>query len=687
MFIHTSDVALPGKVPLLFNDHGIANVGMDEFRNLDIDWNKYRESGVVKPPAKKSPREHQTIAVENVVSGLRTADRGHVVMACGTGKTFTGLKIAEEMVGAGKVVLVLVPSLPLMSQTVREWEVDSDVTLHSISICCDPNVGKIEAKRNEASQETSLVLAFPSTTDSKKVAFGVHQALKNPVLRKRMIVVFSTYHSIKVITQAQKHKEYPVPAFDLVICDEAHRTTGVTLAKDNESSFVKVHKNEFVAAKKRLYMTATPRVYDGEVKKTADERGATLASMDDKRVYGERFYELGFADAVDKDLLTDYKVVVLSLDEGIVSAHAQKEMDLDEAGLDISICTRIIGCFKALTKRDIGDLDGDSPHPMRRSIAFCSTVADSSAVADNFREVIDVFCESKHGKNYRDNPLSCEVKHVDGTKMDPKERARRLKWLKEDVKQGDCKILTNVKCLGEGVDVPALDSVMFLHPKGSQIDVVQAVGRVMRKSPGTGKKCGYVILPVCVPAGTTAQQILSHSTRYKVVWKVLNALRSHDADLDAVINRASFQKESKIVFVWPKGGFGSEGLEDVDPFIKPPVAQEEFSFEKPDKLTRAVMAKIIQPRVGARLYWKDWAHTVGETARRQTQVLAKVLTESDTEARAAFDKFHAELRDDLNEGITEKDAIEMLAQHSATRPVFEALFGGQAPPRILFQRQ
>ena len=698
VFIHTSDIEFPGKIPLIFAENDVVTIGPDKIRNLDIDWDRYRETGEVVRPAKKEMRDHQKTAVKKVVAGLKSADRGHVVMACGTGKTFVGLRIAEKIAGRGKAVLVLVPSLALMSQCVREWVNDADIPLYAIAVCSDAHVGKRVSRQSETGDSIALDLEFPSTTESKKVAFGINHAQGSPELRDRMIVVFSTYQSIDVISEAQKRKGGAAPDFDLVICDEAHRTTGATYHDKTESNFVKVHKDDFIRATKRLYMTATPRIYSENIKDIAGNLGVQLASMDDENTYGARLYELGFSSAVKLELLTDYKVIVLMLNEELVSASQQKKRTGDE-GLLLDDGTKIIGCYKALTKKDVKNLAGDDSRPMKRALAFCNSIKGSKFMAHEFSNTVTRFLASDYGESYRDNALSCEIEHVDGT-MNAGVRTRLLDWLKSDAGDDTSRILTNARCLGEGVDVPALDAVMFLHPRKSQIDVVQAVGRVMRKSPETDKKLGYVILPVGVPPGTTPEQILSHSKRFRVVWQILNALRSHDADLDAAINKGDLSQdiqeisnriefvgyeelslmgagggtpETAVIHKLPGRSTGQRPVPD-PPDPNGAGRQANFAFSV-HSWSRAIMGVVVE-KCGTREYWDAWARAVGENAQNHAKALTRKLSESDTEARAAFDKFLAELQDDLNETVSEEDAVEMLSQHTATKPVFQAIFEG-----------
>ena len=387
-------------------------------------------------------------------------------------------------------------------------------------MCSDTQVGKV---RGDAIQLERHELAFPATTDAR--ALARQAGAERP---ERMTVVFATYHSVKVLVDAQR--KHGLPAFDLIVCDEAHRTTGVTLAGEEPSAFTRIHDE--VQGKKRLYMTATPRVYGAGAAKVAQEKGAELVSMDDEQVYGKNLHVLDFADAVDKKLLSDYRVIVLGVDEAIVSQGMQRSMrEGKELTLDQGI--RIVGCLRALAKAGVQDLQGEGP--MRRAVAFCSSIAGSRSICEDFGKVREEHERWWEQAGERALKLDCEAKHVDGT-FRARARTELLDWLRAEPEPGTCKILSNARCLSEGVDVPALDAVMFLHPRKSQMDVVQAVGRVMRRHKG--KEMGYVIIPVGVPTGTSPEEALDDNARYQAVWQILNALRSHDERLDGVINQA-----------------------------------------------------------------------------------------------------------------------------------------------------
>lgn len=651
-------------------------IGLEDLEKSPIDWSAYSIDHTVTLTPKKELYDHQKEALDDVKAGLAKADRGKLIMACGTGKTFTSLKIAEELAGAGKRVLYLVPSLALMSQTVREWSIDTTTPLRAFATCSDAQVGKRKASDDIAAVNIHD-LAYPATTDAKKLAKRVC-AHHDP---ERMTVVFSTYQSIQVISDSQA--KHDLGEFDLIICDEAHRTTGATLMDEEDSNFVKVHSQDHIKGKKRLYMTATPRIYGDAVKSKANEVAAELASMDDEEKFGKTLHTISFSEAVQRELLTDYKVIVLAVDDGVVSAGVQKRLTDADSELKLDDATKIIGCYRALSKYDLKeDLIADTD-PMRRAVAFCRDIKSSKLVKQEFAAVVEEYLKEQGIED--EQPLHCEVDHVDGTD-NAKVRHARLDWLSENDDSQTCHVLSNVRCLSEGVDVPTLDAILFLHPRKSQVDVVQSVGRVMRLAEG--KKMGYVILPIGVPAGVEPDKALNDNEKYKVVWQILNALRAHDDRFDSTINKAGLDVDvsDKIEIIavanklpvkakpdttGPDIGTGGGGSDPKDPGTPPTPPQQSFVF---DEFSKAIMAKIVK-KCGTRDHWTTWASDIAKIAQTHITRITTTLERPGKE-QDAFDAFLAEIRDDLNESISKEDAIEMLAQHIITKPVFDALFEG-----------
>ncbi|MFC6706188.1 DEAD/DEAH box helicase [Flexivirga alba] len=658
---HAEDAIQGQQIP-------VRRIGMAQLEASPIDWDEFDWSAPQHLPVsdKKKLRPHQVEAVTAAVDGLATQDRGKLIMACGTGKTFTSLRLAERMAGAGNSVLFLVPSISLLSQTLREWATEAEVPLAPLAVCSDK---KATARSKATDEDISAVdLALPSTTNVAVLQARLAQAAAE---QDAMTVVFSTYQSIDVVAQAQKSGN--LSPFDLIICDEAHRTTGVTLGDANESHFMRVHNNDYLAGTKRIYMTATPRIYDDTSKAKAGDTNAVLASMDDETKFGPELYRLGFGEAVERDLLTDYKVLVLAVDETSVSRTFQLQLADEGNELRLDDAAKIVGCWNGLAKR--GDAEhsfGSDPSPMRRAVAFAGTIKDSKQIESLFGETVRQYAAAHELDDADGDPvLSCEIQHVDGT-YNALERNTRLDWLRAPVPDGTCRILTNARCLSEGVDVPALDAVMFLSPRKSVVDIVQSVGRVMRKAPG--KEYGYIILPIGIPAGMTPEQALRDNKRYAAVWEVLQALRAHDERFNAMVNRIELVKarDEKINVI---GVPGPDSRGDQDGPGDGQGTQGALGLTWLDEWREAIYAKVVA-KVGSRTYWEDWAKDIADIAGRHITRITSLLDGGNPVVTAEFDRFLDGLRGNLNERITRADAIDMLAQHLITRPVFEALFGG-----------
>lgn len=657
---------------LLNRNKNIARIGLSQLRDSEIDWSQFSfekpQTIALKSP--KQPRSHQIPAIEAVVGGFETADRGKLIMAPGTGKTYTSMVIAEKMAEQKNGpfrVLYLVPSIQLLSQSLRGWTADSKYrhNMDTFAVCSDRKVTKKVKGENEFEDIAAADLGYPATTDYEKL-LERQKVIDSADNQSKFLVVFSTYQSIDVIIEAQKNGFYE---FDLVVCDEAHRTTGATEAGKEASAFVKVHSDNNIKAKKRLYQTATPRIYGEDAKKKADEMSVVIADMNDEGTYGKEFHRIGFGDAVNKGILTDYKVMVLAVDEEMIARSFQNMLaNKRDTELEFDDVTKIIGCWNGLIKRQ-SNSNVISANPMQRAIAFTGTIRESKLIKDMFTEVVDMYINTSGDQR---EPVRVEIEHADGS-MNALQKNEKISWLKSEVPANTCRILSNARFLTEGVDVPDLDAVMFLKPRKSRIDIAQAVGRVMRKAPG--KDYGYVILPIGIPAGVDENSVLDKNEKYQVVWDVLNALRSIDERFDATINKLELNKKKpeqlQVIGVGSAPDEGEGGFVVAEPSSEQlalGLDEEDFS-----DIERAIYGKIVK-KVGNVRYWEDWAKDVSEIAQQHMMRIRVMLEDTNSEAYRAFQKFTSGLRHNINGGISDQQAIEMLAQHLITKPVFEALF-------------
>ncbi|MCM0614430.1 DEAD/DEAH box helicase family protein [Paenarthrobacter sp. TYUT067] len=633
-----------------------------------IDWSAFSVDAPeqMKQLGGKEPRKYQRQAIDDVKKGFTKSDRGRLIMACGTGKTFTSLKMVEEIVPIGGYVLFLVPSIALLQQTLNEWTAQASVPLRPLAVCSDTKVG-----RKEHEDVSVHDLAFPATTDPTKLLNRARISTGQDAIT----VVFSTYQSIDVIHQAQKAG---LQEFDLIICDEAHRTTGITEASHDDSAFVKVHDNTYIESGKRLYMTATPRIYVQESKTKAAQDNVTVYSMDDEDVYGPEFHHLGFGKAVEMGHLADYKVLVLAVDEETVSKSFQSLFE-DNGDLNLDDAARIVGCWNGLSKRGVNGLrlDITDSSPMRRAVAFARNIKESKKLAADF-ELVGRQLLVNRGESEAP-ALRLQADHVDGT-FNVLERSSKLDWLKaEDTPtatgEDTCRILSNARCLSEGVDVPSLDAVLFLNPRNSQVDVVQSVGRVMRKAEG--KEYGYIILPIAVPASQDPETALNDNKKYKVVWDVLQALRAHDDRFEAMINKLELNQNAndKIDVITVADPFGDGPVGPGGDHNKGSGTDALFHMAGADQWRNAIFARMVR-KVGDRRYWESWAKDVKDIADRHVLRIRSILNGEDQRPREEFSVFLQGLRGNLNDAISESDAIDMLSQHLITKPVFEALFEG-----------
>lgn len=668
----------------------VTRLNLIDLENDDVDWNSL-EQGIFGMASRSKPftiREHQQQAIDQThayfkideATGQPAHTRGKLIMACGTGKTFTSLRIAENETGGRGLVLFLVPSIALLGQTLRSWLQQALEPMMAVCICSDPQVSK-QTEKNDNDTTSVVDLALPASTDVPSIVKQLQHARRHNA--EGLTVVFSTYQSIDVISRAQqqllKETDDAFGTFDLIICDEAHRTTGVTLKDETESAFVRVHNNDFLRAVRRIYMTATPRLYTDETKKRAEENSAVLCSMDDRSMYGDEIYRIGFGEAVKQELLSDYKVLILAVGEKDITPTLQNALTREDGTIDADDPSKLIGCINALSKKVLGAdeefVKGSDPLPMRRAVAFCSSIKASKAIANAFTDYKDLYMEDIREED-RATMVDVVAHHVDGS-MSATKRDEELMWLKEQPEnERECRMLTNARCLSEGVDVPSLDAVVFISPKNSQVDVVQSVGRVMRRSEG--KKYGYIIIPVVVPADAEGDKVLENHPNFKVVWTVLNALRAHDDRFNAEVNKIELSKKKpkNILFCGVGASRKDEDQHsDGDSTPRDASAAEQLATQLSmnfNDLQNVFYAKLVT-KVGTKRYWELWAKDIAQIAEQHIERI-KALIADNGKHRRAFDQLMRGLHRNINPGLSEQDAIEMLSQHIISRPVFEALF-------------
>ena len=677
----------------------VSRVNLYDLDHSAVDWSKIFEGleGKAALSEKKQLREHQREALKAAHQHFLSHDRGKLIMACGTGKTFTSLKLIEQELKGKGLVLFLVPSIALLGQSLNDWMGDAETPIKAVCICSDSRASrKIKRGNPNDELETSIVdLALPASTNTTSIT---HQLLSYRD-HDGLTVVFSTYQSIDVVAEAQAELlaqtggEFGV--FDFVVCDEAHRTTGVKLSTKDESNFIKIHNDEFIRGRKRLYMTATPRLYGENARIKASKNDCVLCSMDDETLYGQEFYRVNFSYAVQNGILTDYKVLVLTVSEDMIPADLMKQVkDLNAKELNYDDTGRLIGVINGLSKKILGDKgvtwDAD-PRLMRRALAFTHKIGreDEPGTSRNIEHVlprVSALYNETLTDEERASVVHIKARHVDGC-MGATERNAALAWLAEEADDPqECRVVTNVRCLSEGVDVPALDAVLFLSARNSQVDVVQSVGRVMRsfrRGQPDEKKYGYIIIPVIVPEGTTPEEALNDNKTFSVVWDILNALRSHDDHFNAHVNTIALNRDKGAKVTVGLPGLGHTGVGGStlagDPNDSHD-AQEISNQEVAHQLTlqfgatqQNIFAKLVE-KCGDRLYWENWAAEVGEIAKKYIARIARLVTGNGGKYSAEFDEFVRTLRHNLNPGITAEQCIEMLAQHLITRPVFEALF-------------
>ncbi|MBX0311042.1 MAG: DEAD/DEAH box helicase family protein, partial [Sulfurihydrogenibium sp.] len=584
---------------------------------------------------KKELRPYQKEAIESVIKGFQSNDRGKLIMPPGTGKTLVSLRIAESF-GKGSLILFLCPSIALLDQSIKAWKKDSEIPINAYAVVSDKGVGK-DDELNARS-----LLSHPATTSAEEL-------IKIFKLNKdKLNVIFSTYQSLDVIKQAQI---LGLPEFDLILCDEAHRTAGVS--KKEETNFKLIHSNENIKGKKRLYMTATPKVFDvkGEEKKKIEEENLIkIFDMSDEEIFGPKFFEYSFRKAIEEGYLSNYRIVAMELDKKVVQKELYEYL-ISEGSLNIDETTKLVGLGR-LIKGEVYNEDGNPLDlKIKSGIVFTNRVSKSKQIAEEFPKIFQEY--------FKTTPPA-EVKHIDGN-MSAFEKSNRIKWLKggDDNK---AHILTNAKVLTEGIDVPALDFVAFLDPKESIVDIIQAVGRVIRKAEG--KEFGLIFIPLVVDTekGNVDEQI--EKTSYKTLWQVIGALASLDS---------AFESQIRLILI--DDGNKDKKDKDKDPsreiFIidKGNIEQKELY----EPIRKYLSAKIVRSFRLGNIFLKDWAVETAKIAKDLKNQI-QIALEKDQLFREKFKELRDALFTILNEGIEEQDAIDFIVQYILTKPIFDAVF-------------
>lgn len=645
----------------------IDEITEEDFIYSRIDWEKLdptKTEDEIPLCDKKSPRPHQTEAINATKEYFSSPKntRGKLIMACGTGKTYTSLKIMEAL--DPKIMLFLAPSIALLSQTFREYAQEKSEPFYASIVCSDDKVGKSKDEDNDDINFSELPLK-PSTR-LEDILSVYEKAQKE----NKRFIIFSTYQSALRIKEAQ---EAGLGEIDLMICDEAHRTVGAMYSsneRDDKNAFTLCHSDENIKAKKRLYMTATPKVYSESSKAKAKESDNAIYSMDDEVVFGEEIYTLNFSKAIALDLLTDYKVIILAVRKenlsGVTNSVNKKISQLKAEGTKLDkklinnefVC-KIIGTHKGLAKQDLIVLDDENKEdhnlqnqydtaPSQRAINFCKSINTSKNIKDSFETIMECYDEELKKKSFKN--LKISIDHIDGT-MNCKERLEKLEELNQ-FEPNTCKVLSNARCLSEGVDVPALDSIVFFDGKSAMVDIIQAVGRVMRKAKR--KKRGYIILPIALEESEIKNlDEAVNNTNFKNIWKVIKALRSHDPSL---VDEATFKEKIKI--------FGSDdGKKQND-------EKTLFDAILLQDLADA-MYNVMPTKLGDRNYWENFTKKTGNIARTLNNRL-KMIFEKNPEF---FHDFLDSLRENIHQNIKEDEALDMITSHIITKPIFDAIFG------------
>ena len=501
LFLNTSKKPIK-KVEQLGDD--VKEIGLQDF--LDIDKAQWKNiinicnGNKLEAPKQRTPNpKHQKKAIDDSYDHFvkKKNKRGKLIMPCGTGKTLTAFWIAEKL--KSKTIIVSVPSIALVKQTLKDWAIEftsKKIVPKWIAVCSDESVG--EMKKMDSIVASIYESGIPTTTDPKII----ERFIKNDSNTQK--IIFTTYHSSPLLAEIIKKLNIKI---DLLIADEAHKTAG---EKAKDFSTLLYDKN--IKIKKRLFMTATERV--------CKDKSDDIVSMDDVEVYGKTYHRLSFKEAIKKKLICDYKIITINIPEEEIEKF-QEKLNLNTKGGNLQ--------YNSLNRNFLSHIALEKSfkkHNIKHAISFHQSISK----AENFKDLQNNFS----GKVYPE--INIGAFHV-SSKNNASERQNIL----SDFIKEKHSLITNARCLTEGVDIPAIDCVVFSDPKQSTVDIVQACGRAMRNHKY--KKFGYIILPINIPKDKSLEEF-NKSQEFKTVRKIITALSTQDERIAEYFKKSEKKQKS-----------------------------------------------------------------------------------------------------------------------------------------------
>ncbi|MDR2459256.1 MAG: DEAD/DEAH box helicase family protein [Deltaproteobacteria bacterium] len=632
-----------------------------------VDWEQLDRgiSGREARTEKKTPWKHQTEAVDAFHEHFKTQERGLLISPTGTGKTYTALKIAENETDGEGLVIYLAPSIGLIGQAIREWTAESEVRIIPICVFSKTNTRLTSINSQKDDPSYMGIENIGLRVCDSDIELLVELQLVQKYHQKDLCVIFCTYQSMDIL--AKTLKEMKIMA-NFMVCDEVHRTiANITLTDDDESYFIRSHYQSLIQAEKRLNMTAIPRIYgdDGRLKTT--QYSAVTSSVDDALYFGEEVYRMEFSEALQENLISDYKVLLLTVKP---PSNKPEELGKNKIPLKTNDRYKLIACVYALSKMmDLGSciLEDLDPGPMNKAVAFCSSIEKSKKIS----KIINNFKNNFYNKldpKEREKLVKVSAGHVDATKIFSV-LDKKISWLK-NAKRGsqNCRILTNKRSLLEGVDTQSLDAAIFMSRNYSYDELDQSVRRIMSKEKG--KNFGYIIIPIVISPDVPPKKVLNDKVTFKLVWDVLNVIKAHDDRFNSIINDIRFDENiptggGAVLIGGPSTCSKEESKKIIPNKHLPPLSENMVEYRAP------IYAGMVK-KLGNLSNMISWGTEVGGLAEDYIERFSYLVKKTGI-AQDEFKTFLNDLRININPTINRHEAISMLAQHAATIPVFDAL--------------